>query len=268
MPELPDVEAFRRRLNAGALRRTIERVVVRDKRILGGVSAAAFVRRLKGARFLSSRRHGKHLLVKLDRGGWLTLHFGLTGGLTLFKEAEGEPPFTRVRFDFARGRSLAYTNRRMIGRVGAAGDAAAFVAAERLGPDALDPRFTLAAFREALAESRRTIKAALMDQTALAGVGNVYADEILFQAGLHPEIAVSRLDSRQIARVFRALKRVLRTAVAVGAGSEERFERLPRGFLLPHRHKGGRCPRCRRPLRVFKAAGRTSYACAACQSRR
>jgi formamidopyrimidine-DNA glycosylase len=268
MPELPDVEAFGRRLNAGALRRTIQRVVVNDARILGGVSAAAFVRRLKGARLLSSRRHGKHLLVKLDRGGWLTLHFGMTGGLTPFKGGDGEPPFTRVRFDFARGRSFAYTNRRMIGRVGLTDDAGSFIAAENLGPDALDPKFTLAAFREALAGSRRTIKTVLMDQAAMAGVGNIYSDEILFQSGVHPETAVSRLDDRHITRVFRTLKRVLRTAVAVGAGSEERFDRLPRGFLLPHRRKGGRCPRCRRPLRVFKAAGRTSYACTACQSRR
>jgi formamidopyrimidine-DNA glycosylase len=146
MPELPDVERFKRVLARKALRKKIERVVVRDARILGKRSVRSFVNRLKGGRLVEVRRHGKHLMARLDHGGWLTLHFGMTGGLQFIPGLEKEPAFTRVRLDFAQNGHLAYTNKRMIGRVDVADDAAAFVAQEKLGPDALDRRFDLRAF--------------------------------------------------------------------------------------------------------------------------
>ena len=118
MPELPDVEVFKQVLARSALRKTIERVVVNDKRILGRVAARTFIRHLQGAKLVAARRYGKHLLASIDRGGWLTLHFGMTGALNFVPKAGQEPHFTRVRLDFAGDGSLAYTNKRMIGRVG------------------------------------------------------------------------------------------------------------------------------------------------------
>jgi len=118
MPELPDVEGFKRVLEKNALRRTIERVVVSDSRILGKLSARAFASGLQGTKLVAARRHGKHLMAKIDRGGWLTLHFGMTGALNFVPKPGPEPPFTRVRLDFADDGSLAYINKRMIGHVG------------------------------------------------------------------------------------------------------------------------------------------------------
>jgi formamidopyrimidine-DNA glycosylase len=120
MPELPDVELYQRYLDQHALRQTIEHVAVNDARILGELSARAFVARLTGNRFEETRRHGKHLLVRLQRDGWLTLHFGMTGRLVYFKDVADDPPYDRVRFDFKSGGHLAYVNRRMLGRVGLA----------------------------------------------------------------------------------------------------------------------------------------------------
>lgn len=180
MPELPDVEVFKRVLARSALRKTIERVVVNDKRILGKIAARTFISHLQGAKLVAARRYGKHLLASIDRGGWLTLHFGMTGALNFVPKAGQEPHFTRVRLDFADDGSLAYTNKRMIGRVGMIEDVQDLLAAERLGPDALDPRFDFPRFKTALVGSKRDIKSVLMDQGIMAGIGNIYSDEILF----------------------------------------------------------------------------------------
>ena len=123
--------------------------------------------------------------MRLARDGWLTLHFGMTGDLRYLEPGGDDVRYDRVRLDFGNGR-LAYVNRRMLGRVGLADDADAFIAAEELGPDALDPAFDLAALAAAL-DGRRDVKTVLMDQSVVAGIGNIYADEILFQARLHPK---------------------------------------------------------------------------------
>lgn len=265
MPELPDVELYKRYLDEHALGQTIERVQVNDARILGELPAETFVARLRGNRFEDSRRHGKHLLVRLQRDGWLTLHFGMTGSLAWFRDEADDPPYDRVRFDFAGGGRLAYVNRRMLGRVGLADDAERFIEAEGLGPDALDPAFDLAAFTRAIEGRRRDVKSVLMDQSLIAGIGNIYADEILFQARLHPRTAVTALTERQRAELFAQIKRVLETAIACGAGAEQFLERLPADYILPHRDKGGKCPRCGGPIATLKSGGRTSYFCPRCQ---
>jgi formamidopyrimidine-DNA glycosylase len=265
MPELPDVELYKRYLDEHALRQRIEHVAVGDARILGELSARAFATTLRGNRFEESRRHGKHLLVRLGRAGWLTLHFGMTGSLVYFPKGEDDPPYDRVRFAFEGGAHLAYVNRRMLGRVGLTEDADAFIRAEGLGPDALDPAFDLAAFTAALSGRRRDVKSVLMDQGLIAGIGNIYADEILFQARLHPKTPMTALDERQRAELFEQIKAVLRTAIAQSAGAEAFLERLPDHYLLPQRDKGGRCPRCGAALATLKAAGRTSYYCPRCQ---
>jgi formamidopyrimidine-DNA glycosylase len=266
MPELPDVELYKRYLDEHALGQTIERVAVNDARILGDLAPKAFVARLSGDRFEDSRRHGKHLMVRLKKGGWLTLHFGMTGDLFWFENERDDPPYDRVRFDFRDGGHLAYVNRRMLGRVGLADDADAFVRAEELGPDALDPAFDFAAFAKALEGRRRDVKSVLMDQALIAGIGNIYADEILFQARVHPKTAVSALSGKQREKLFEQIKSVLKTAIACGAGAEQLLERLPDHYLLPEREKGGRCPRCGGAIETLKSGGRTSYFCPRCQA--
>ncbi len=264
MPELPDVEGFKRVLAKSALRKTIDRVAVNDARILGKLSARTFVSRLQGARLIEAKRYGKHLMAHLDRGGWLTLHFGMTGALQFVRKPD-EPPFTRVRLDFADDGSLAYTNKRMIGRVGLVEDAADFIAAEKLGPDALDRRFDFAAFKVAVLGGKRDVKSVLMDQEVMAGIGNIYSDEILFQARIGPAARIDKLAPSELKRLFLQMRRVLGTAIAHGAGSEQFVERMPKGSLLPERKKGGHCPRCRSALKVFKIGGRTAYCCPQCQ---
>jgi formamidopyrimidine-DNA glycosylase len=265
MPELPDVELYKRHLDATCLGRTIRGVAVGDVRILAGISASELARGLECARITASRRHGKHLLVDIGPSGWLTLHFGMTGALKHFTDGETDPPYDRVRFDFVDGHHLAYIDVRLFGRVGLTANADAFIAAEGLGPDALDPRFDLARFEQALAGRKRDVKSLLMDQEVVAGIGNIYSDEILFQARINPRTRCDRLDTDARQRLFEQIKAVLETAIASGAGAERLVDRLPSSFLIPHREKGGRCPRCGGEIAGAKFSGRTAYFCPQCQ---
>ena len=265
MPELPDVENDRRLLDRQARRKVIRAVEVTDDRTLRKLSQAEFKRRTVGRRILSSRRHGKHLLVALDKGGWITLHFGMTGALVPCAPQGEAPAFTRLRLELSGGGSLCYTDPRRLGHIGLAEDADQFIAAEKLGPDALDPKLTLARFRALVEAARGNAKSVLMDQSRIAGIGNSYGDEILFQARLHPELPIRHLDAADVTRLYRAMRRVLKEAITRGAGSENFVDHLPASYLLRHRHPGGRCPHCGGPIALLRIGGRAAYYCPHCQ---
>ncbi len=265
MPELPDVETFNRLVRDHCCGRTIEQASVSDPGILEGISPEALERRLQGQRIRSSSRHGKHLFILLSSPGALAMHFGTNGSLQLVSKGDAAPSYTRLELHFKGGDRLAYVNPRRLGRVSLCESAEAFIAKSGLGPDALDPSFDLQAFTAALGGGKRDIKSLLMDQSLMAGIGNIYSDEILFQAGVHPGTVAARLKGQGASRLFRAMRKTLETAIRCGAGSEQAAERLPKDFLLPQRHRGGHCPRCQTPLATTKRAGRTSYYCPRCQ---
>ena len=267
MPELPEVETFKG-IAARCVGRTIGRVRIIDPDMLEGVSSTALQRRLKNARIAAVCRHGKHLFLDLGPAGVLALHFGMNGSLRLASAAEPDPRFVRLSLDFAEGDKLAYVNPRRIGTVRLAKDVASFLAEKKLGPDALDRHFDLAGFARLVAGSKRDIKAVLMDQELVAGIGNIYSDEILFQARIHPGAKAAALGTSEIKTLFGKVKDVLETAVERKAGSETGVERLPKNFLLRERGPGGHCPRCGGALAAEKHGGRTTYYCPRCQKRR
>lgn len=265
MPELPDVENFRRYFEDAALRKTVEDVAVTDERILHGLSPGALRKAVKGRRFEQTHRHGKHLFVRLDSGDWLTFHFGMTGGFRRFDNQEDEPRFTRVRFDLRKNGHLAYVDQRLFGEVGVTEDVESFIRDHELGPDALE--MTEADFARTITAGKRGIKSALMDQSRIAGIGNEYSDEILFQARLHPETGTAALSRKDVSRLYKKMRKVLETAVERGAGYGEFEKNMPADFLLSQRHKGGSCPHCGGPLETRKIGGRTAWFCPACQPR-
>ena len=264
MPELPDVERYRRHLAATSLGREIADITVRKAKELD-TPAGNLRQALRGRRLKATRRHGKHLLVELHDGPDLALHFGMTGRLQHFKDPADDPKYDRVRFDFADGTHLAFDDRRQLGSIGLTADADAFFREQKLGPDALDPKLTEAAFTALFAAKKGNVKAALMDQSLVSGVGNIFSDEILFQAGIHPRADRKALGRAELARLYRALRKVLKTAVARGGGSEEFAGAVPKSFLIPHRERGARCPRCGGAIETLKLSGRTAYFCPACQ---
>jgi formamidopyrimidine-DNA glycosylase len=258
MPELPEVETFRAYLESTSLGQAIERVTVLSPEILEGISATQLRSRLEKCCLQSTRRHGKYLLAQLDTGECLSLHFGMTGYLQSVDGRDEIPAHARLMFDFDNGSRLAFICQRKLGRVSLLGRGESIGTAKGLGSDALAMDFE--AFRKALQGRTAVVKSALMNQKLIAGIGNLYSDEILFQAGIHPHTKVAKLDGKALERLFQKTREVLRTAVDLHAD----FEKYPDHYLIPHRKKGGKCPEGGE-LRRTKISGRTSYYCPRCQ---
>ena len=261
MPELPEVEIFKRYLDATSLHQRISSVDVRNAYILKETSARELGRELKGRSFESSRRHGKHLFVRADGELWLRLHFGMTGSLQYFKNDEQAPRHARVLFVFANNHRLAFDDQRQFGQIGLLKDVDEFLKKRALGPDALE--IDLAKFKKILTKRRGAVKSVLLNQRLIAGIGNIYADEILFRARMHPATEVSRLDDKARTKLFRATRYTLEKAIVAKADMNQ----MPKSWLLPHRGKGDKCPRCRRELKSSRIGGRTARFCLHCQKR-
>ncbi len=263
MPELPDVASFRKYFENMALDRRIAFVRVKNPKILRGVSPADLERQLSGSKFKFTRQHGKYLFAGLDSGKWLVMHFGMTGFLEYIEDSEREPAYSRLVIGFMEDGALAYVNQRMLGWVGIGGSMEEIIDAKKLGPSALDSRLDFEVFRKRLSGKKTRIKSALMDQGIVAGIGNIYSDEILFQARIHPETRVSVLEESQVKDLFVKMIEVLGTAVKCDAD----VGRFPENYLLPSRDKKGACPRCGTKWETMKLGGRTAYFCPKCQKK-
>jgi len=259
MPELPEVETFKRYLDGTSLHQRIIGLEVRDAYVLKRVSARELTHRLKGRRFENSHRHGKHLFVRAGDELWLRLHFGMTGSLEYFKYDEVAPKTARVIFRFADNCRLAFDDQRKFGEIELIEDVGEFLQTRGLGPDALG--IGLSQFKAIVGKRRGAVKAILLNQQLIAGIGNLYADEILFHARMHPATLAFRLSDKDLRRLFRATRHVLDKAIALKTD----LNRLPKSWLLTHRGKRGRCPRCGRALKSAIIGGRTAWLCTHCQ---
>lgn len=259
MPELPDVEVFKRDLDANALHQPVASVHVgsRAGRLLHGITPAMLDQKLRGRALVSTRRHGKYLFARADAAGWLVLHFGMTGQLEYANSVERLPGDAELLLQFENGAGLAYLAPRKLGRIDWADDPDDYAAARSLGPDALAVDY--AGFRQRARGRRGGVKAWLMDQGVLAGIGNAYSDEILFEAGSHPLRSVAELDDA-LKGLHKTMRRVLRQAIDADADRQA----MPDAFLLPQRRAGGRCPRSDEPVKTIKTGGRTAYYCPHC----
>lgn len=261
MPELPDVEVFRQYFNATSLHQKIKRVDVRGPRLVHETSAKDFAETLAGHSFESTRRYGKYAFAELDDHRWLVLHFGMTGYLDYFKHPRDDPEYDQVQFAFSNGYHLAYVSKRKLGALQVVEDVEAFIDAEDLGPDVYEDAFDLQTFRDILRNHSGMIKSTLMNQSTMAGIGNIYSDEILFQAGVHPRTRLADLDDDTIRQLHRNLRSVLRTAIHHKADPHE----LPDTYIIPHRKSDGQCPKCEGELERIEVGGRAGYYCPACQ---
>ena len=262
MPELPDVEVLRRYVCATSLRQKIDDVEVRSPEMLDGISARVLRARLKGDQFENTRRHGKYLFIGLKRGPWLALHFGMTGRLAYFRDLKRTPPHTRVLIAFSNGFRLAYDCQRKLGKVALVEDPPVLLRRKGLGPDAFEAHLEVPDLKRLFMRRRAPVKSVLMEQGTIAGIGNIYSDEILFQAGLHPRACPGKLDDDALHALLRALKHVLRIAIERRADPK----RLPASWLRLTRQPGGECPNCAARLARMKLARRSAYFCPNCQS--
>lgn len=264
MPELPDVQVFKEYVDATSLRQRIDTVHLSELGLLQDVSGSTLRRRLRGERLVKTRRHGKHLFIEVGGGGWLRLHFGMTGDLKYYSDEDDALDHQRLVLDFEGGAHLGYRNMRKLGQIGWVSDPEDFIDEIGLGPDPLESDLDLRRFRERLAGRRGTIKGTLMNQSVLAGLGNVYTDEILFQSRLHPRARTDSLDEDTVEDLFRTMNEVLERSIAARAKPED----MPGHFLLPNRHADGECPECGRRLTTTEVSGRTTYYCSRDQQRK
>lgn len=260
MPELPDVENFRRYMEQNALGQVVSKVTVSDERILEKVSTERLQNRVSGKEFVTTRRHGKYLLAGLKKDGWLVFHFGMTGFLIYGASAEEYPRHTRAALKFENGRFLAFDCQRLLGRLAWAQSAENFIASRQLGADALELDFN--GFKKSLAGARTMVKSALMNQERVAGIGNIYSDEILFQAGIHPRLQIDRMDAHHLHHLYHTMRTVLNTATDNGADPGK----FPDNYLTPYRKEGASCPICSGRIQKIKISGRTAYMCERCQA--
>ena len=257
MPELPDVEGFRRVLAANAVGERIASVEVLDRYMLKGTTPRALGDAVSGERFGEPERHGKWLIAPVGKARVL-MHFGMTGLLEWVRRGERRHPHDRVVFLCAAG-ELVYRNMRRFGAIRLARDERE-VGRETggLGPDA--QQLSRDDFHALLAKRRGSIKAALMDQRLLAGLGNLLTDEILWRARVNPRTPVPELSSRRRDRLHDAVEACIRESIATG--------RVPHGrdWLTRVRdERDARCPRCGSRLRKATVAGRTACWCPRCQ---
>lgn len=261
MPELPDVEEFRRYCNSTCLHQTVNSVDVKSKRVVEGLNAAELDSSLKGKSFESTDRHGKYLFLHLSDQDWLVLHFGMTGDLKYYKNGGENPEYTQVLFNFKNSYHLAYSMPRKLGKIRLISNKGDFIQRQELGPDALGDSLDFETFNNLLSGRRGMVKSTLMNQQILAGIGNVYSDEILFQAEIYPRKKLDELSEDDLHRLYSKMREVLRTAIRHHADPEQ----FPESYLIPHRSEGEDCPRCDGKVKKVEVSGRTGYYCPSCQ---
>jgi formamidopyrimidine-DNA glycosylase len=271
MPELPEVETIRRDLCASARGRRIASVEVLNRGSVRGGSPAAFSRALAGRRLAGFRRRGKYLIADLDSGRSLVVHLKMTGVLQLQKPDDSPPRAARIIFSFAGGGRLAFSDQRKFGFVQLVDDPDILPALGKLGPEPLAPSFTARSLEKRIRGRMAPIKPLLLDQSVVAGLGNIYACEALHRAGIKPQRPASSLSGKEIARLHRSIRGVLKSAIRARGSSVDTY-RDGRGksgwFQVSHRvygRQGGKCRLCGCAIVRETLRGRGTYWCPGCQ---
>jgi formamidopyrimidine-DNA glycosylase len=258
VPELPDVEHYRRFFRDHATGKQVLSVWA-DPTIVRNATLETLAGALIGHRFEDPVRHGKWLMCPTD-GPVLLLHFGMTGDLVWSGDEPLRHRHDRLAVAFAEGGELRYRNMRKLGGVWLAHDQGELDGLiGSLGPDALAVQS--AEFAQRLDRRRGGVKAALMDQSFVAGIGNIMADEILWQAKIHPRATIDSLDDRERRSLYRVMRRVLERA----AEDDDYMDRRRSWLSYVRGAPGATCPRCHTPMARTVAGGRTTYFCPHCQ---
>jgi formamidopyrimidine-DNA glycosylase len=278
MPELPEVEVVRRDLDREVAGKKIKAVETNGARtVRRHKNRAEFAARLEGKRVTGVGRRGKYLLVRLEGGEVLVIHLGMSGQLLRAKSAkQALPKHTHVVITFTQGGQLRFVDPRTFGEM--------FVTTydelehdvdelAHLGLDPLEQTMSWERFGELIASRSTKLKSALMDQTFLAGIGNIYSDEILFEAGLRWDRMTASLSPEEVRRLYRAMMEILQEAVKHRGSSlaDQQYVDVfgqPGGYQLHHNvyaREGEACRRCRRPIVRQRVGGRSTFFCDTCQ---
>lgn len=273
MPELPEVETVRTTLAEKITGLSIEAVDILMPKIIRTPSPEEFCRRLTGQTILALDRRGKYLLVRLSGGLTLVIHLRMTGRLVYTTASTPPAKYTHVLFHLGNGEQLRFSDMRQFGRISLVENDALvlFPGLKDLGPEPLSTNFTREYLQRELRRRRTRLKPLLLDQTFIAGLGNIYADEALHRARLHPQRPASTLTSREAAALYRAIREVLTEGIAGrgttfrdyvdGAGRRGGFQEK----LRVYGRAGQPCRQCGKPVERIRISGRSAYFCPGCQ---
>lgn len=275
MPELPEVQTIVNDLNAAAvIGATIAHAKVFWPRTIAEPSVRSFCRRIKGCRFTAIRRRGKYLVFGLNDGNTLLLHLRMSGRLHLVAANTPRIKHEHVIIGFADGRDLRFHDTRKFGRIRLLEDPTAIL--DRLGPEPLATEFTVTVLGRILKGRRRSLKPLLLDQTMIAGLGNIYVDEALWEAGLHPLRLASTLAKPEIRALRLAIPRVLKRGLknlgtSLGTGEANFYSVASRrgrnkDQLNVFRRTGLPCPNCGTKIKRIVVGQRSTHICPMCQT--
>lgn len=271
MPELPEVETVIRSLRSPLLGRRIDDVSLSWKNMLVRPSMQEFREELLSSRFVSLDRRGKYLLFRLERKSrnrlerkTLIIHLKMSGNLNVRLASLERERHDRVIFALDDGNELRFNDTRKFGRVFLVPEAEDVVG--KLGPEPLDPGFSKEIFRALFAGRRGALKPLLLNQSFIAGIGNIYADESLWRAKLHPKTECSKLGEKECAGLFKAIRETLALGIKY-CGTDSGDGVVPYGSYRTKVYgRGGKpCPRCRTPIERIVVAQRGTHLCPACQ---
>lgn len=274
MPELPEVETIRRGLERRIVGRVIRAVEVREVRFRERLNPAVLQHSLVGRRIRAVARRSKYLLLHLHDGQVLVLHLGMSGWLVVEPPETLPGPHTHVVLELDDSSQLRFTDPRRFGRLFLLPDLGSLASDRRLaglGPEPLSAAFDLGYLQERTHRVRKPVKNLLLDGSAVAGVGNIYACEALYRAGIHPRTPAGRLGPERLRRLHASLVDVLRRAVGAGGTTLRDYrdaEGRPGSYqfrLRVYGREGETCRKCRRRVRRIVQSGRSTFYCPGCQ---
>ncbi|MFA5840124.1 MAG: DNA-formamidopyrimidine glycosylase [Candidatus Margulisiibacteriota bacterium] len=262
MPELPEVETIKREIEPFVVGRTIEGVEIKDHRNIKGISPEQFKNKLIGQKFKSLTRQAKYMLFELASGNYLTIHLGMTGRL-LFEPDN----YVKVIFNLSGKKDLYFSDARLFGKIRFFNEKPDL----KLGPEPLQKEFTVEYFKNALAKRNTAIKVLLLDQKLLAGVGNIYANEALFRAGINPHRKASSLSDIETKRLHKSIEEVLAEAIKYRGTSDSWYvdAKGEKGEFQLHLRVYGKknkpCPKCGTIIKREAMGQRGTFFCEHCQ---
>ncbi|OGX08637.1 MAG: DNA-formamidopyrimidine glycosylase [Omnitrophica WOR_2 bacterium GWA2_47_8] len=272
MPELPEVETIRRDLSKFILNQTIEDIAVHDKRVIRRSSVPLFIKRSKGQKIIDVQRRGKAIVMVLDRQGFLVVQPMMTGQLIYQKNGTLEAPkAAKVIFTLSNGGRLIYNDQRLFGRVYFTADLREIDYFRTIGPEPLEKGFNVPWLQKAIIKKRGPIKPLLMDQHFVAGIGNIYASEILFRSRIHPQRSAYTLRKEELQALHKATRMILKEAISSrgtsmrnyldGQGEKGQFKNR----ILVYARENEICVDCKGVIKRFVQAGRSTFYCEGCQ---
>ncbi|MDZ7798181.1 MAG: bifunctional DNA-formamidopyrimidine glycosylase/DNA-(apurinic or apyrimidinic site) lyase [Patescibacteria group bacterium] len=273
MPELPEVETIKRGLEKKIIGQKISRIDILDAKPVGS-SNKNFKNKLKGRKIKSVKRRAKILIIGFDSDLFMIVHLKITGQLVYHKKNDQHNKYTRVIFYFTDQTKLYFNDMRKFGYLKLFNKTELEKELKRLdfGPEPLSSDFRLKNFREILKKRKnKPIKPLLMDPRLIAGIGNIYASEACFLAGIRPSRRAGTLTKKESEKIFKAVKKVLKKSLKYGGtsadayinaeGKEGDFEKM----LYVYGRRGEKCKKCQAEIKSIKQAGRGTYFCSNCQ---